>query len=113
MVLFFSVNESRAFQGYARMASRTGVGSPATLIPWDRSVPAHGHGTPLTVAPHTTRVCVSGDANDAAAEGRDLWTSPDGSATSWGSVFKVKWQTIYDLPFDQVWPLHELSMTFP
>ncbi|KAL1521217.1 hypothetical protein AB1Y20_022766 [Prymnesium parvum] len=55
VVLFFSVNESRAWQGYAKMASRTG-------------------------------------------ESAQVWTAVDGTQ-SWGGVFKVKWQTIYDLSF--------------
>ena len=62
-MLFFSVNESRAFQGYAKMDSRTG-------------------------------------------ETSEVWTAVDGTQ-SWGGVFKVKWQTIFDLPFDQV-GLHDL-----
>ena len=67
VVLFYSVNESRAFQGYALMLSHTG------------------------------------DAGDESADG-PLWASADGTPTSWGSVFRVKWQTIYDLPFEQVRP---------
>ena len=70
VVLFFSVNESRAFQGYARMSSRTG------------------------------------DAAEASGEEAPLWTSADGAATAWGSVFRVKWQTIFDLPFEQVRVCH-------
>jgi len=56
VVLFFSVNESRAFQGYAKMASKTG-------------------------------------------ESEQVWTAVDGTQ-AWGGVFKVKWQTIYDLSFN-------------
>ena len=66
VVLFFSVNESRAFQGYARMASRTGEA-------------------------------------DLDTESDAVWTGAEsGSAVKWGSTFKVKWQTIYDLPFGDV-----------
>ena len=57
VVLFFSVNESRAFQGYARMASKTG--GAASDVTW--------------------------------MEGQ-----------SWGGVFKLEWQTIFDLSFGQV-----------
>ena len=57
VVLFFSVNESRAFQGYARMASKTG--GAAADVTW--------------------------------MEGQ-----------SWGGVFKLEWQTIFDLSFGQV-----------
>ena len=67
VVLFFSVNESRGFQGYARMASKTGEA-------------------------------------EGQEEGEPLWTGSDGGQANWGSVFQVKWQTIYDLPFDQVRP---------
>eukprot|EP00908_Phaeocystis_cordata_P017380 Transcript_28702.p1 GENE.Transcript_28702~~Transcript_28702.p1 ORF type:complete len:225 (+),score=63.25 Transcript_28702:564-1238(+) len=62
VVLFFSVNESRAFQGYAKMASRTG-------------------------------------------ESAEVWTAVDGTQ-SWGGVFEVKWQTIWDLPFGNTMHLH-------
>ena len=67
VILFFSVNESRAFQGYARMASRTGE---------------------------------AGTDEDVSA----LWTGAEGDfkAPAWGSTFKVKWQTIYDLSFNDV-----------
>ena len=67
VILFFSVNESRAFQGYARMASRTGE---------------------------------AGTDEDVSA----LWTGAEGDvkAPAWGSIFKVKWQTIYDLSFNDV-----------
>ncbi len=58
VVLFFSVNESRAFQGYARMDSKTGASE-------------------------------------------QVWTAQDGTQ-SWGGVFKVKWQTIYDCGFGEV-----------
>ena len=55
IVLFFSVNESLAFQGYAKMDSLT-------------------------------------------SETKEVWTAIDGTQ-SWRGVFKVKWQTIFDLPF--------------
>ena len=59
VVLFFSVNESGAFQGCA-----------------------HGE--------------QNREAGEAEAAEAPPWTNLDGSPTSWGSVFQVKWQTIYD-----------------
>lgn len=37
------------------------------------------------------------DADDPA-----VWTGQEGGSASWGSTFRVKWQTIYDLSFNDV-----------
>lgn len=57
VVLIFSINNSRAFQGYATMEGRI-----------DRDTPTQ-------------------------------WLKLDGRS-SWGGVFKVQWQAIYDVPFE-------------
>ena len=61
VILFFSVNESRGFQGYAKMMSTSepgGMGSVADIM-----------------------------------------------GNTMGGSFKLKWQTIYDLSFDETYAL--------
>ena len=81
VVLFFSVNESRAFQGYAKMVRRART--------W------HGAGPHIQM---TTRrqqngardacVCLRRCQASRTGESAEVWTAVDGTQ-SWGGVFEV------------------------